>query len=195
MIETKISGKEKKMKNQEQTQAGEKKCLVSRRKFLLGSGLALATMTAMVHIPGSAVAQKAAIAKYPRKKIGKLSSLKNDKPIFFNYPDKGKNSKTILVKLGTKAGGGVGKKGDVVAFNTFCAHQGGPLEKTYKKATKSLGACPLHLSTYDLTRYGIVISGGAYQSLPQVLLEVKGNDIYAVGVMGLIFGRNDNLKA
>jgi arsenite oxidase small subunit len=59
---------------------------------------------------------------------------------------------------------------------------------------KSLGACPLHLSTYDLTRHGILISGQAYQSLPQVLLELEGDDIYAVGVFGLIFGRFDNLQ-
>ena len=61
-------------------------------------------------------------------------------------------------------------------------------------APVSLGACPLHLSTYDLTRHGILISGQAYQSLPQVLLELAGDDIYAVGVFGLIFGRYDNLQ-
>jgi len=49
------------------------------------------------------------------------------------------------------------------------------------------------LSTYDLTRHGIIVSGQAYQSIPQVLLELDGDDIYAVGMMGLIFGRNKNL--
>jgi len=83
---------------------------------------------------------------------------------------------------------------DIVAFNQYCTHQGGSLDGTYKAATKSLGACPLHLSTFDLTRHGIVISGQAYQSVPQVLLEVEGDNIYAVGMMGLIYGRNNNLK-
>lgn len=64
---------------------------------------------------------------------------------------------------------------------------------TYNAEHKTLGQCPFHLTTYDLTRYGIIVSGQAYQSLPQVLLEVKGDSIYAVGVMGLIFGRNNNL--
>ncbi len=81
-----------------------------------------------------------------------------------------------------------------MAFNTVCTHQGGPLGASYKAATKSLGACPLHLSTFDLTRHGILISGQAYQSLPQVLLEVKGDEIHAVGMMGLIFGRHANLQ-
>ena len=31
--------------------------------------------------------------------------------------------------------------------------------------------------------------------LPQVLLELEGDEIYAVGIFGLIFGRFDNLKA
>jgi len=44
-----------------------------------------------------------------------------------------------------------------------------------------------------VTRHGIIISGQAYESLPQVLLELDGDDIYAVGMMGLIYGRNQNL--
>jgi arsenite oxidase small subunit len=46
---------------------------------------------------------------------------------------------------------------------------------------------------YDLRRHGIIVSGQAYQSLPQVLLEMNGDDIYAVGMMGLLYGRNENL--
>ena len=44
-------------------------------------------------------------------------------------------------------------------------------------------------------RHGILVSGQAYQSLPQVLLELDGDDIYAVGMFGLIYGRYDNLIA
>ncbi len=101
----------------------------------------------------------------------------------------------MLVKLGTPAGGGIGPDQDVVAFNAVCVHQGGPLSGSYKGQTKTLGACPLHLSTYDLTRHGILVSGQAYENLPQVLLELDGDDIYAVGVMGLIYGRHDNIQA
>ncbi len=56
-----------------------------------------------------------------------------------------------------------------------------------------LGQCPFHLSTYDLRRHGIIVSGQAYQSLPQLLLELDGDDVYAVGMMGLLYGRNKNL--
>ena len=168
------------------------KCQMSRRKFLLSSGTATATVMVAVN-PGEA-ATPAQVTTYPRKKIAKLSELKTDVPVAFIYPDEGAFSQSMLVKLGVEAGGGIGPQKDVVAFNYFCTHQGGDLSGTYKADTKSLGACPLHLSTYDLTRHGILISGQAYQSLPQVLLELDGDDIYAVGVFGLIFGRYDNLQ-
>ena len=171
------------------------KCLMSRRKFLLSSGVTTATVMVTMN-PGTAAAAKvpATISTYPRKKIAKLSALKTDQPVEFEYPDEGAFAQSMLVKLGTEAGGGIGPDKDVVAFNNHCTHQGGDLTDSYKADTKSLGACPLHLSTYDLTRHGILISGQAYQSLPQVLLELEGDDIYAVGVFGLIFGRYDNLQ-
>jgi len=176
---------------------GHGKCLMSRRRFLLTSSAATATATVLVTLnPGTPHAQQvpAVIATYPRKLIAKLSDLKVDKPFDFTYPDDGAYSESMVVKLGVEAGGGIGAKKDIVAFNYSCTHQGGDLSGTYKGDTKSLGACPLHLSTYDLTRHGILISGQAYQSLPQVLLELEGNDIYAIGVFGLIYGRYDNLQ-
>lgn len=171
------------------------KCLMSRRRFLLTSGTATATVMILLNA-GTPFAREvpAVVATYPRKKIAKLSRLKVDKPQDFQYPDEGAYAEAMIVKLGVPAGGGIGPNDDVVAFNYFCTHQGGPLTGTYKGDTKSLGACPLHLSTYDLTRHGILISGQAYQSLPQILLELEGDDIFAVGVFGLIFGRYDNLQ-
>lgn len=170
-------------------------CTMNRRQFLLASGAT--TFTVMVTMnAGTAQATQvpAVVSTYPRKKIGKLSELKQDAPISFNYPDDGAYSESLLVKLGEEAGGGVGPQKDVVAFNYTCTHQGGPLQDSYKPEHKMLGPCPLHLSTYDLTRHGILVSGQAYQSLPQVLLEVEGDDIYAVGMFGLIYGRFDNLQ-
>ena len=176
----------------------EHPCLMSRRDFLLTASAATATFTVLVAMnPGSSRAQQlpAAVALYPRKLIAKLSDLKQDVPLDFSYPDEKAYSESLLVKTGVRCGGGIGPQSDVVAFNYTCTHQGGPLQDTYSPGDKSLGPCPLHLSTYDLTRHGILISGQAYQSLPQVLLELEGDEIYAVGIFGLIFGRFDNLKA
>ena len=171
------------------------RCQMSRRQFLLTSGVTTATVMVAMHA-GTAMAKEvpAVVSTYPRKLIGKLSELTQDEPLDFDYPDEGAYAEAMVVKLGVEAGGGIGPDRDVVAFNYTCTHQGGPLAGTYKGETKSLGACPLHLSTFDLTRHGILISGQAYQSLPQILLELEGDNIFAVGVFGLIYGRHDNLQ-
>ena len=179
--------------NGEAVKAGTRPCLMSRREFLLTGGIA--TTVVMVGIPGMPQAQTpAAVSTYPRKLITRLSELEVDQPFDFEYPDEGQYAESILVKLGREAGGGLGPDNDVVAFNYTCTHQGGPLQGTYQAVDKALGPCPLHLTTFDLTRHGIFISGQAYQSLPQVLLELDGDDIYAVGMFGLIYGRFDNLQ-
>ena len=172
---------------------GNGACTMNRREFLLASGATTFTVMVTLNV-GTAKAQvPAMVSTYPRKLIGKLSDLQQDKPITFSYPDDNDYADSLLVRMGVEAGGGVGPNKDVVAFNYTCTHQGGTLEDTYRADTKSVGPCPLHLSTYDLTHHGILISGQAYQSLPQVLLELDGDDIYAVGMFGLIYGRYDNL--
>ena len=179
--------------NGEAEAAGTRPCLMNRRSFLLTGGIA--TTVIMVGIPGLPEAQTpAVVATYPRKFITRLSELVVDEPFDFEYPDEGAYAESILIKLGREAGGGLGPERDVVAFNYTCTHQGGPLQGTYQAADKALGPCPLHLTTFDLTRHGIFISGQAYQSLPQVLMELEGDDIYAVGMFGLIYGRYDNLQ-
>ena len=166
----------------------------SRRQFLLQGGAATATVfLAGLAGPGVDKVEAAVKSRYKRVKIGSLKKLKTDRPISFQYPDKGKFSNSILVKLGTPAGGGVGKGKDVVAFNSFCTHQGGSMKDAYKAADKVLGPCEYHLSTFDLTRHGIIVSGHATESLAQVTLETKGDDIYATGMIGLIYGRNSNV--
>ena len=184
---------------EEKKSTTERPCL-SRRQFLLTSGGVTATTVFLSFLPGVSRAQAvpAKLAKYPRKKIAKLSRLKTDVPVIFKYPHDDLYSLNFVVKLGVPAGGGVGAKKDVVAFNTLCTHMGGDLsglKKTYLKEHKIVGPCPLHLTTFDLTRHGMVVAGHATESLPQVVLEVKGDDVYATGVLGLVYGKRDNLEA
>ena len=100
-------------------QEGHGKCLMSRRQFLLTSG---ATSVVMVSAAPGLAATPAMVSTYPRQKIAKLSQLKADQPVDFNYPDQGAFSESMVVKLGTEAGGGVGPGRDVVAFNYACTH-------------------------------------------------------------------------
>ena len=168
---------------------------VTRRHFLLTSGGAAVTTGLLLSIPGLASAVPAKMSRYPEKKIAKLSRLKQDITIGFRYPfDDHLHSASFLVKLGVPAGGGVGPDKDIVAFSSLCTHMGGPMMGAYKPEHKAVGPCPFHLTSFDLTKHGMVIAGHATESLPQVILEARGNDIVAVGILGLVYGRYDNLR-
>lgn len=151
-------------------------------------------MIALTSVPGFAGAVELVGKKFSRKVIAKISELVTDTPVEFKYPLDDLYSSNMLVKLGVPAGMGVGEAHDIVAFSHFCTHMGGPLQGSYKGAYKAMGPCPIHLTTFDLTRHGIVIAGHATESLPQVMLETDGDDIYAVGVMGLVYGRHSNFS-
>lgn len=183
-------------------------CVTRRKALIMGGFAALTTLlppglfdNAHAAAP-KAKAKEAAkkpvpvamqASRYPRKKVGKLSALKQDEPVKISYPGNHENHKALLIKLGVPALGGVGSQKDVVAFSALCVHQGGPLEDRYNAKEKIMGPCEFHLSMYDLTKHGMITSASATQNLPQVVLEVEGDDIYAVGMQGLIYGFPDNL--
>jgi arsenite oxidase small subunit len=172
--------------------ANDRPCL-SRRAFLLSGGTAVTILGLGARAPALGADAALKVASYPRKKVGRLSQLKPDTPVTFQYPWADFHSTNMLVKLGSPAGGGVGSQQDVVAFSTLCTHMGGPLAGQYRGQYKVLGPCPLHLTTFDLTKHGMVVSGQATESLPQIVLEVAGDDLWATGVMGLIYGYSNNL--
>jgi arsenite oxidase small subunit len=169
---------------------GERQCL-SRRKFLKLSGTATAGAVLISVIPGYG-SSFLELVQYQRTKIGTLSALQLDKPVYFNYPDISPNAAAMLIRMGKEAGLGVGPLKDVVAFSTLCPHMGGPVGHAYKPEHKAAGPCPLHFTTFDLRKHGMVISGHSVESLPQIQLEVEGDNIYATGIMGLIYGYPDN---
>lgn len=158
---------------------------MSRRRFLLAAGTIVATAS-LGGLPGMAEAARILRAGYERRRVGSVAALQQGiaQEFVYPYPD----VRNVLVKLGVEAGGGVGPMQDIVAFNQQCTHMGGPLAGTYKDRYQMLGPCPLHLTTFDLTRHGMVVSGHASESLPQIVLEIEGDDIYAVGVQGLVYG-------
>lgn len=172
---------------------GEKKGFlpcVSRRQFLFMGAVAVSLVALERIIPGQIL--YAQTAAFDRRRIGSLSDLEVGVPVAFNYPYEHPSALNNLIKLGAPAGGGISPDNDVVAFNTTCPHMGFPLNGTYKPDHQVMGPCGWHLSTYDLTRHGIIISGHATQGLPQITLELDGDDIYATGVQALLFGFADN---
>ena len=139
--------------------------------------------------PAAAASRPASdLLAYPRHKIAALSDLGSG---VFNatYPDF--NSQVVVLKLGTKTVGGVGPDGDIVAYSGVCTHMGCPT--SYDPKTK-IFACPCHYSHFDAAADAMLINGPATQHLPRITLEVDGQDIYAVGVHGLFYGRPNNLS-
>jgi|TARA_B100001971_G_C18230160_1_gene563368 arsenite oxidase small subunit len=166
---------------------------VTRRQFLFIGGVSLVALSLPSSLGfGGQQSMQAMVAAYPRTRIGSVSELKLNDPVTFKYPYDNTFSTNYLYKLGAEAGGGVGADKDIVAFNTICPHQGGFLQGRFNPENQVLGPCPLHLTTFDLTRHGMVVSGHATQGVPQITLEVEGDDIYATGVLGLIYSFYDN---
>ena len=128
---------------------------------------------------------------HPRVRVASLSALKTGEPVDFAYPTE--NSPVSLVKLGRPAAGGVGPDGDIVAFGTDCTHMGCPLRGAYNAEHAILGPCACHFTTFDLALRGMVVLGQATENLPQLILEIEGDDIIAIGTLGIMYGFRGNL--
>jgi arsenite oxidase small subunit len=176
------------------------KANTSRRNFLKASaGVAGAVTVGIFAFPPGLETVEALVPgikrvtrSYPRLKITSVAELTEGSPVDFNFPLEEHNN--FVVKLGTPGSDGVGSAKDIVAFNYLCSHMGCPLNGQYRHEYKMMGPCPCHFSRFDLAKNGIVILGQATQTLPQIMLEEAGGDLYAVGVTGLVYGFWDNLE-
>lgn len=128
---------------------------------------------------------------YPRVPITSLSALQVGVPVAFEYPLVGQTAQ--LVKLGRPAQYGLGPDADIVAFSTKCTHMGWPLDNTFNPDECVFGPCPGHFSTFDATVGGQVTMGQASVRLPQVVLVIENDMVYAEGVLGLIYGYRQNI--
>ncbi len=164
--------------------------LPDRRDFLFASGASVVAVLLPGAFPVSTQAQQ---VDYPQRNVGDLRRLREGQPVSFRYPWDHPKCENVLLKLGQQAAGGVGPNRDIVAFNRLCPHMGRSIPANkFSSETAVAGPCSWHWTTFDLTRHGMVISGHATQGLPQILLQVNGNNIVATGVMGLIYGFHNN---
>lgn len=151
----------------------------SRRGFLKAAGLLAGTaVVAPVMVASTEKAKTQSVfGEYESNKIGTVSQLKKDGEIDFNYPDDNSMCKAVYVN------------GEIKAYSTICTHKGCPT--IYNKDLQQF-ECPCHYTKYDAAKDGQMVIGHATGGLPKVILEIKGDDIYAVGFDGLIFGRINN---
>jgi arsenite oxidase small subunit len=164
---------------------------VGRRQFLRGATTTAAAGLAAGLLPAKDAGATPALARisYPSTRLANVNQLKIDQPLRITYPDK--DSPGVLIKLGRRVEGGVGRDGDIVAFSTLCPHKGFPL--AYVAKDKSLN-CPGHFSRFDCENGGQEIFGHATQNLPQFKLRVDSKgDVYAEAVDELIYGRLINV--
>lgn len=124
---------------------------------------------------------------YPALKVGNINNLRDGQAVYFNYPDG--SAQGVLVKLGQRAIGGVGRGRDIVAFSAACTHMGCGVQF---KGGRFVYPC--HYSMFDPAKAGQCYQGLASTPLPQIRLRVAQNgDLLAQGVVGLIWGRARNI--
>lgn len=170
---------------------------LSRRIFLKSSGGAAAAVgtAGAALLPDDAQAAPSAAGtsttlSYPRRAMGKASTMPVNQAVNFSYPDA--SSPCVAIRMGAPVPGGVGPNQDIVAYSAMCTHMGCPV--MYDGGTKTF-KCPCHFSIFDPENGGQMVCGQATEDLPRVMLEydAKSDAISAVGVEGLIYGRQANL--
>ncbi len=170
---------------------------LSRRIFLKSSGGVAAAVgaTGAAMLPTSVQAVEPANSttttlNYPKHGVGKASKMPVNQAVTFQYPDA--SSPCAAIRMGSPVTGGVGPNQDIVAYSTMCTHMGCPVQ--YDGGTKTF-KCPCHFSIFDPENSGQMVCGQATEDLPRVMLDydAKSDSITAVGIDGLIFGRQANV--
>lgn len=145
----------------------------SRRGFLKAAGVIVGAGVA-APLMASESKRTGANLSYSPKKVASLSALKKSGEVDFNYPDADSPCKAVMID------------GQVKAYSLLCTHKGCP---TMYDASAQTFNCPCHFSKFDAAKDGQMVIGQATAKLPQILVEIKGDDVVAYGVDGLIFGR------
>lgn len=127
---------------------------------------------------------------YPVLTVLNMAELVVNQPVPFNYPDTA--SPCQLIKMGREVPGGIGPDHDIVAYSILCPHMGCPTQ--YDAVARSF-KCGCHFSVFDPEMEGQQVCGQATQNMPRVALRYNANQqtIDAVGVHGLIYGRQTNV--
>lgn len=167
---------------------------INRRSFLKGSGIAatlpLMGVASTVLAKEKDVANTGTTLDYPETTVANVQKLAVNEAVNFSYPDSA--SPCAMIRMGKAVPGGVGPDKDIVAFSILCSHMGCAL---LYDATSRTFKCPCHFSIFDSEKSGQMVIGQATENLPQIQLSFddKSGELKAIGVDGLIFGRQANI--
>lgn len=103
----------------------------------------------------------------PLRRIASVDEIAVGSALGFIYPDE--HDKCVLIRLSTS---------EFVAFNQKCTHLSCAV---IPRPDESSLLCPCHEGRFDL-RTGAPTAGPPSRPLTRVVLDIKGRDIYAVGV-------------
>ena len=106
------------------------------------------------------------------KRIGSLTELAIGHSIVFHYPSE--NDNCILIRTGP----GDARGESLFAYSQKCTHLSCAV---VPKIDEGVILCPCHDGLFDL-KTGRNIAGPPRRPLPRILLEIRGNDVYAMGV-------------
>jgi len=137
--------------------------------------------------PVSVRAAGAGASEMPVTGIAALADLDVGTEVHFSYPDD--SSPAILLRLDGPVENGIGPDESIVAFSILCTHKGCPLGW---HADQRMLICPCHWSSFDPAKNGRMIIGQASSGLARITLSLDGGMVRAVGVEGLIYGRQTN---
>jgi len=162
---------------------------ITRREFVKIGGATVSGSIASGLLPALAATPPQPNGdSYPTRTVARISAMKINEPVQFTYPDD--SSPAVVVRLPGPASGGVGPGNSIVAFSILCTHKGCPV--SYRPDRKLL-ICPCHWSSFDPAKEGEMVIGQGSQALPRILLRVDADAVQAIGVDGLIYGRQVNV--
>ncbi|MEY3668297.1 MAG: hypothetical protein RL572_1837 [Pseudomonadota bacterium] len=162
---------------------------LSRRNFFKLTGLGAAAAATHGTFAQNAAPGNAGSLDFPVQSLGRVDALVENHPVSFTYPDQ--SSACQLLKLGHAVPGGIGPQQDIVAYSILCPHMGCPT--TYESSSRRY-KCGCHFSVFDPEMGGQQVIGQATQDLPRIQLDIDASgEIRAVGVQGLIYGRQRNM--
>lgn len=107
--------------------------------------------------------------------IARIASLRNlavGETVVFHYPQEADTC--ILIRLTEGDADGAG----LVAYSQKCTHLSCAVIPDFKEGVIH---CPCHHGFFDL-KTGRVLAGPPPRPLPRILLEIRGDDVYATGV-------------
>jgi len=103
----------------------------------------------------------------PMRRIASVDELPVGGTVGFSYPDE--HEPCLLVRL---------TAGEFVAFNQKCTHLSCAV---IPRPAEGSFYCPCHEGRFDL-RTGVPTAGPPRRPLTRIVLDIRGRDIYAVGV-------------